>query len=109
MAEIIVTLIVGLACIVIGILNTRGNISMLHSYHRKRVTEENRIPFGRQVGAGMIVIGATITVGGILMAIAERIQSTTLTVASTVIMAVGLIVGSVLAFSAMKKYNGGIF
>ena len=109
MAEIIVTLIVGLACIVIGILNTRGNISMLHSYHRKRVTEENRIPFGRQVGAGMIVIGATITVAGILTAIAEKYQITTLTVVGTVIMAVGLIVGSVLAFSAMKKYNGGIF
>jgi hypothetical protein len=109
MAEIIITLIIGLACIIIGILNTRGHISMMHSYHIKRVSEENRIPFGRQVGAGMIVIGATITVGGILMAIAERIQSTTLTVASTVIMIIGLIVGTGIAFSAMKKYNGGIF
>ena len=30
---VIIAVIVGLACIVIGILNKKGNISMLHSYH----------------------------------------------------------------------------
>ena len=39
----------GIVCIVIGIFNARGDISTLHSYHRKRVSEEDRIPFGKKL------------------------------------------------------------
>ena len=50
MTSFIGTLIVGVVCIVLGISNMRGNISSLHSYHRHRVTAEDRIPFGKMVG-----------------------------------------------------------
>ena len=40
-AGFIVTLLIGIACIVIGIMNSMGNVSMLHSYHRSRVSEED--------------------------------------------------------------------
>lgn len=109
MLELIITVLLGLVCIIIGIFNTRGNISMLHSYHRKRVTEENVIPFGRLIGLGMIVIGISIAVGGALMSVATMIESSILTVVGTVIMIAGIVIGSVIAFAAMKKYNGGIF
>ena len=38
----IVTIIVGIACIIIGILNMKGNISMMHSYHIDNIKEEDK-------------------------------------------------------------------
>ena len=45
MGEFIIQIIIGIALIIVGIFNTKGNILLLHSYHRKRVKEEDRIPF----------------------------------------------------------------
>ena len=55
MAGFIVSIIVGVVCIVLGISNMRGNISSLHAYHRAKVSEEDRIPFGKRVGLGAVV------------------------------------------------------
>ena len=43
MGEFIIQIIIGLIIIIIGILNMKGNISLLHSYHRKRVKKEDII------------------------------------------------------------------
>lgn len=48
MGEFIIQIIIGLIIIIIGILNMKGNISLLHSYHRKRVKKEDIIPFGKK-------------------------------------------------------------
>jgi hypothetical protein len=63
MPAFVVTALVGIVCIVLGISNMKGNISSLHSYHRSRVSEEDRIPFGKKVGLGTIIIGAGGTAG----------------------------------------------
>ena len=59
MGEFIIQIIIGLIIIIIGLLNMKGNISLLHSYHRKRVKKEDIIPFGKKVGIGSIIIGIT--------------------------------------------------
>ena len=41
MGEFIIQIIIGLIIIIIGTLNMKGNISLLHSYHRKRVKKED--------------------------------------------------------------------
>ena len=41
MGELILQIIIGLSLIILGIINMKGNISMLHSYHRKRVKKED--------------------------------------------------------------------
>ena len=64
-------ILVGVACIVIGILNSKGNISMLHSYHRNNVSEENKLPFGKLVGCGMIIVGVALIAYGALFIPAE--------------------------------------
>ena len=46
MFDLIMALVIGIILILIGILNTKGNISMLHSYHRHCVSEKDIIPFG---------------------------------------------------------------
>ena len=107
--EYIVAALVSIMCIAIGIANRKGNVSMLHSYHRKRVTEEDRIPFGKMVGNGMITIGLTIAVSVGLTYLAEVLEVAALTTVGYVIMALGLIAGTALAFYAMIKYNKGIF
>ena len=109
MYEYIFAILVGVVCIVIGILNMGGNVSMLHSYHRKRVKEEDILPFGRLVGIGMMVVGAAITVSGVLSMIAYKTENKTLDVVGYVIIGIGLAVGLGFAFYAMKKYNKGIF
>lgn len=109
MPAVIVTTLVGIVCIVLGISNRKGNISSLHSYHRARVSEADRIPFGKQVGLGTIIIGCAIILFSVLTAAAFYTQLEALTLAGTVVMLVGIVVGLVIAFRAMKKYNKGIF
>ena len=107
--ENIFTLIVGIALIVIGIFNRKGNVSMLHSYHTKKVSEEDRIPFGKLVGLGMIIIGIGIIALGILSLVSVKLQSDIYLTIGYVVMSVGVVSGLGIAFYAMKKYNKGIF
>ena len=78
MAGFIVSAIIGVICIILGISNTQGNISSLHYYHRHRVSEEERIPFGKQVGLGTIIIGVGIILFSILSAITLYTESAVL-------------------------------
>ena len=109
MPAFVVSFIVGIVCIVLGIFNMRGHISSLHSYHRKRVSEEDRLPFGRLVGLGTVIIGASITVFGVFNAVRVMTENALFTVIGSVVMTVGVIVGLFISFYAMKKYNKGIF
>ena len=100
---------IGIICIIIGCLNRRGNISSLHSYHRKRVTEENVLPFGRLVGLGTIIIGVAVVLCGILTAVSMFTDIAILATIGYIILGVGLVLGLVISFAAMIKYNKGIF
>ena len=95
--------------IVMGIMNMKGNISTLHRYHRKRVSEENRLPFGRLVGLGTIIIGVALILMGGFTWLAEYMQVEQYDIIGSAILIVGLIVGMGLNFYAMIKYNKGIF
>ena len=99
----------GLLVVVLGIINMTGNISSLQSYHRHRVTEENRKPFGRLVGLGTLLIGLAMILFGALIWIYEATQLELLVIIGTVELLVGILVGSILSLYAIKKYNGGIF
>lgn len=109
MLSFIVTLIVGIICVVLGASNMRGNISSLHSYHRHRVSEEDRIPFGKQVGLGTVIIGVGIIIFSILSAITLYTENNIFVLIGTAVLIVGIIIGLVLSFKAMIKYNKGIF
>ncbi|MBO5927153.1 MAG: hypothetical protein J6Q38_06350 [Clostridia bacterium] len=105
----IVSAIIGVVFIIIGISNRKGNISLLHSYHRKRVSEEDRLPFGKMVGLGMIIIGISLLFMGGLSFIANSLQESIYSIIGIVILIVGLVVGLGISFYAMIKYNKGIF
>jgi len=105
----IVTAIIGIVCIFLGIQNMRGNINSLHSYHRKRVSEEDRLAFGKKVGLGTIIIGAGIIIFAVFTYIAEKAANEKFVIVGMGFMFIGLIIGSILSFGAMIKYNKGIF
>ena len=109
MTAFIVPFIVGIVCIFLGTSNMRGNISSLHSYHRHRVSEDDRLPFGKKVGLGTIIIGISIMMCSILSAVTLYTENQVFISVGYVILAIGIVVGLIITFWAMIKYNKGIF
>ena len=109
MTEFFTTAAIGLIACILGIINMTGNLSTLHSYHRNRVSEENKKPFGRLVGSGTLIIGVALIVFGALMFAFEKTENNVFSIIATVELILGIIVGAAISFYAMKKYNGGIF
>ena len=109
MIELIAPIIVGIIAIVIGIQNIKGNISSLHRYHRKRVSEADRLPFGRMVGIGTIIIGISIIFKAFFQFFSTSLNSNSLDIFGSVLLAIGMIVGFGLIIFAMIKYNRGLF
>ena len=109
MTSYIVAFFVGALCIVLGISNMRGNIASLHSYHRHRVSEEDRIPFGKQVGLGTMIIGIGIIIFSVMSAVTLYTENNIFTLIGTAVLIVGIVVGLIMSFKAMIKYNKGIF
>lgn len=109
MDELLVPVLVGLIAIMLGIINLSGNISLLHSYHRKRVAEEDRIPFGRMVGIGTILVGLSVIIKASLQFASAKVDNAVLDTIGTVCLAAGLVIGLAIIIYAMLKYNKGIF
>ena len=107
--ENVLLFIIGVVFIVIGIVQTKGNISLLHSYHRKRVSEEDKLPFGRLTGSTMIIIGSAMIVNGVLTIIGNVLQNSIFETIGGIILIASFIVGIGLSIYAMIKYNKGIF
>ena len=109
MIEFIVSFLIGLLCIYLGYLNTKGNISTLHSYHRHHVLKKDILPFGKKVGLGTIIIGITVIIASVLSLIGTVINYQILITISNIILLIGFIIGIFICFYAMIKYNKGIF
>lgn len=105
----ILIIIVGIACLVIGILNMKGNISMLHSYHINNISEENKLVFGKITGIGMFIISFSLIIYGCLLIPAELTKENIYMLVANVVLIAGLVLGLVILLYAIKKYNGKIF
>ena len=109
MMAMLIPIFVGIACIILGISNMRGNISTIHEYHRKRVKEEDKPAFGKRVGLSTVIIGICVVIFGILSMVSLKTEIEMLTWIGSCIMAAGFVVGITISFAAMIKYNKGIF
>ena len=109
MFEFIISLILGVIFVIIGISNMLGNISSLHSYHRQRVAEEDIKPFGKKVGLGTIIIGASIVIFSILSILSSYSNNDIFIIVGTLLLIAGLISGIIISLKAINKYNKGIF
>ena len=109
MLEYVVLAFIGILISILGIVNMTGNISSLHWYHRQRVTEENRKPFGRLVGGGTLIIGISMLIAAVIIAIGELAAIPVLVGIGAGVVVVGAVAGIAVSFYAMIKYNKGIF
>ena len=109
MSAFVVSFLVGVVCLVLGFVNRSGNISTLHEYHRSRVSEEDRIPFGRKVGLGTVIIGAGIMAFSVLGTVTLYTEKDLFILIGTALMLLTIVIGMAITFAAMKKYNKGIF
>ena len=92
----------GIILIILGIINRKGNISTIHWYNRRKVSEADRPAYGKWMGLGTILCGAGLMAGGIFQYFApEGIWS--------IPVVVGLVIGLGLMLYAQLKFNHGIF
>ncbi len=104
MVGLLIPIIIGIICIVIGVPNRKGNIDTLHSYHRKRVKEEDWFFFGRLLGLGMIVIGISLLVYAALVLIGAHFNNYICIYIGMFACIAGVFSGLVICFHAMAKY-----
>ena len=97
-AEIIVGLI-GIVLVVLGYLIwKKEKISLLHSYHYNKVSEENRTTFCAISGIGVIIIGIGLLITGIVISITDSAWS-------FIAFAAGFIIGLAFLVYAGVRYN----
>ncbi len=99
--ESFVLIFVGIIVVVCGAIISSGRIEIIHSYNRKRITEETRKPYGKAVGTGCIILGAGITADGLISVLAESFPPVITILCSGV--------GVALIFYGQFKYNKGVF
>lgn len=97
----IAMLIIGLFIAVIGIVNICGNVSTIHSYNRRKVAEEDIPKYGRAVGVGTLIIGASLVAAYVLTLLELDMAEYVIIPAAAV--GLGFII------YGQIKYNKGIF
>ncbi len=96
---VIVDLAVGALCIIMGLLLWRKQkITILHSYHYKHVKKEDIPAYTRQMGFGLMLIGAGICIMGLLNLARSSLW--------WVPLLAGFVLGLIVLHKAQMKYNG---
>ena len=102
MIEYIILLSLGICVVILGAFTSKRNIFLIHWYNRMKVTPGNEKAYGKVVGIGMIVMGASISATSILQMIFD------IEVLWSIII-IGFVVGLAFILYGQWKYNKGIF
>ena len=97
----VLLLILGIFISVLGIVNIKGNISTIHSYNRRKVKEEDIPKYGKAVGTGTLVIGASLVLAYLVTFWNEM--------AIDYIVLPAIVIGLAFILYGQIKYNHGIF
>ena len=109
MADFLMPIFFGILLVILGYVNSKGDISSIHWYHRTHVSEEDRPIFGRLIGLGTSLIGVCIIVFGFLSFLSEKTQKDIFLLIGSALVILGCIIGLAISIYAMLKYNKGIF
>lgn len=99
-------IVIGAIFIVIGIIFIRlgliiwirQRMDLILRYHMDKVKEENKIAFCRLAGIGLLIIGAGMMFSGIWIMITGGLLS-------FIPMACGIVLGTVMIFASVIRYN----
>lgn len=97
----IILLVMGLLISAMGIVNICGNVSTIHSYNRRKVAEEDIPKYGRAVGIGTLIIGASLVAAYVLTLLECNMAEYVIIPAA--------VVGLGFIIYGQIKYNKGIF
>lgn len=100
----VISAIVGIVLLIVGILIRKGNVSILHSYHYKNVT--NIDAYSKEMGSAVMFMSVPTCINGFITLFAHiKIVS----VISAVLLFTGMIICVIHIFKVQVKHNGGIF
>ena len=94
-------LVLGLFISALGIVNIKGNIGTIHSYNRRKVKEADVPKYGKAVGTGTLVIGASLVLS---YPVTFRNEA-----AINYIVLPALAIGLAFILYGQIKYNHGLF
>ena len=100
----IIPTVIALILLVVGCFIRKGNLSILHSYHYKNVTDLKG--YAKEMGNGIIFMSTPIFLDGFLTFFAHiKIIS----IISSVLLFAGIIICVIYLFKVQTKYNGSLF
>ncbi len=100
----IIPTVIALILLVVGCFIRKGNLSILHSYHYKNVTDLKG--YAKEMGIGIIFMSIPIFLDGFLTLFAHiKIIS----IVSSVLLFAGIIICVIYLFKVQTKHNGSLF
>lgn len=100
----VVSTVVGMVLLIVGFLIRKGNVSILHSYHYKNVT--NIDAYSKEMGSAVMFMSIPACINGFMTLFAHiKIVS----VISSVLLFAGLIICVIHIFKVQTKHNGSLF
>lgn len=100
----VISTVVGVVLLIVGILIRKGNVSILHSYHYKNVTDIDA--YSKEMGSAIIFMCIPACINGFMTLFAHiKIVS----VISSVLLFAGLIICVIHIFKVQTKHNGSLF
>ena len=97
----LILLVLGLSISAIGIMNIRGNVNTIHAYHRKRVRKEDLPKYGKTIGTGTLLIGASLVLSFVVAFWNDAFMA--------YIVIPAIVIGLAIMIYGQIKYNHGIF
>ena len=95
----ILVCLIGFICIILGyLLWKKEKISILHSYHYDKVSQEDKKAFCTISGIGILLIGIGLFITGIILCITDSALS-------FIAFAIGFVGGLIMLIYAGIKYN----
>ena len=100
----VVSTVVGIVLLIVGFLIRKGNVSILHSYHYKNVTDIDA--YSKEMGSAVMFMSIPACINGFLTLFAHiKIVS----VISAVLLFAGMIICVIHIFKVQTKHNGSLF
>lgn len=100
----VVSTVVGIVLLIVGFLIRKGNVSILHSYHYKNVTDIDA--YSKEMGSAVMFMSVPACINGFMTLFAHiKIVS----VISVVLLFTGMIICVIHIFKVQTKYNGSLF
>ena len=100
----VVSTVVGIVLLIVGFLIRKGNVSILHSYHYKNVTDIDA--YSKEMGSAVMFMSIPACINGFMTLFAHiKIVS----VISAVLLFAGMIICVIHIFKVQTKHNGSLF